>query len=93
MKVTIPEPVAWLWKWKDLPDAGWQCSMVGGWRDTSAIMTQSLITTDQAEAYSQAVRREALEEAAALCDRFAAREMHPAECAGAIRAMIPQEQS
>lgn len=28
-----------------------------------------------------------LEEAAGLCDRFAARGMHPAECAAAIRAM------
>ena len=32
-------------------------------------------------------RNKVIEECAALCDRFAAREMHPAECASAIRAM------
>ena len=35
-------------------------------------------------AASQAVTRE---ECAALCDRFAERDMHPAECAAAIRGM------
>src|SRR5690606_29217321 len=43
------------------------------------------------EAYAAAKVREALEDAAALCDRFAERGMHPTECAGAIRAMIPTD--
>lgn len=37
--------------------------------------------------YGRACERAAYEEAAALCDRFAERQMHPAECASAIRAM------
>lgn len=32
-------------------------------------------------------RAEAIEECARVCDRFASRNMHPAECAGAIRAL------
>lgn len=40
-----------------------------------------------APADRDAIRNEAYEDAAALCDRFAKREMHPAECAGAIRMM------
>ena len=32
-------------------------------------------------------REAALEECAAICDRFADRQMHPAECAAAIRAL------
>lgn len=38
------EPVAWRWRWKDLPDAGWQLSSVGGWRDTEHIEAQPLYT-------------------------------------------------
>lgn len=36
------EPVAWRWKWKDLPNAGWQLSSVGGWRETDAIKAEPL---------------------------------------------------
>ena len=36
------EPVAWRWRWKDLPDAGWQLSSVCGWRDTEHIDAQPL---------------------------------------------------
>jgi len=32
-------------------------------------------------------RDEAYERAAQICDRFAVRDMHPAECAGSIRAL------
>jgi len=39
------------------------------------------------EAAVQQARNVAFEAAASLCDRFAARDMHPAECAGAIRMM------
>lgn len=38
------------------------------------------------EAFAKMVRDEEREACAALCDRFAERDMHPAECAGAIRA-------
>jgi hypothetical protein len=34
-----------------------------------------------------AIEAATLERAASLCDRFAARDMHPAECAAAIRAL------
>jgi len=37
--------------------------------------------------FARAVRAQTLEDAAALCDRFAERGMHPAECAAAIRGM------
>ena len=37
------------------------------------------------------LRNEVLEEAAKVCDRFAEREMHPAECAAALRAMKEPE--
>ena len=37
--------------------------------------------------YARAVRAQALEDAAKVCDRFAERGMHPAECAAAIRGM------
>jgi len=50
----------------------------------------ALITTDQAEAYKDTCVREALEEAAGLCDRFSNRMMSAEECADAIRAMIPK---
>ena len=43
------------------------------WRETSM------------RAYGEACARAAIEAAAGICDRFAEREMHPAECAGAIR--------
>lgn len=36
------EPVAWRWRWKDLPDSGWQLSSVGGWRETDAIRAEPL---------------------------------------------------
>jgi hypothetical protein len=42
---------------------------------------------DQMRAYGEACARAAIEAAAGICDRFAEREMHPAECAGAIRRM------
>lgn len=35
-------PVAWRWRWKDLPDAGWQLGSVGGCRDTEHIEAQPL---------------------------------------------------
>mgnify|MGYP001266251943 CR=1 FL=1 len=41
-------------------------------------------------AFARAVERAAYERAAALCDRFAERQMHPAECADAIRALGEQ---
>jgi hypothetical protein len=41
----------------------------------------------QMRAYGEACARAAIEAAAGICDRFAEREMHPAECAGAIRRM------
>jgi len=44
------------------------------------------VSTEQA-GDAQSVRNAALEAAASLCDRFATRDMHPAECAGAIRMM------
>jgi len=44
------------------------------------------VSTEQA-GDAQSVRNAALEAAASLCDRFAARDMHAAECAGAIRMM------
>ena len=37
--------------------------------------------------FARVVEQAAYLEAAALCDRFADRQMHPAECASAIRAM------
>lgn len=37
-----PAPVACRWRWKDLPDAGWQLSSVGGGRDTEHIEAQPL---------------------------------------------------
>ena len=51
----------------------------------------SLYSSEKMEAYANARVRAALEEAAELCDRFAERDMHPGECAGAIRALIPKE--
>ena len=36
----------------------------------------------------QLVQAEEREACAKVCDRFAARQMHPAECASAIRAMV-----
>ena len=44
-------------------------------------------TADQLRAYGAACRVKALKDAAELCDRFAERDMHPAECAAAIRAL------
>jgi hypothetical protein len=46
-----------------------------------------LFSRDQMRAYGEACARAAIEAAAGICDRFAEREMHPAECAGAIRRM------
>ena len=43
-------------------------------------------TADQLRAYGAACAAEQRELDARICDRFAARDMHPAECAGAIRA-------
>jgi len=37
--------------------------------------------------FARAVRAQTLEDAAKVCDRFAERGMHPAECAAAIRGM------
>ena len=37
--------------------------------------------------FAREIRRLTREECASLCDRFATREMHPSECAAAIRAM------
>ena len=44
-----------------------------------------VLHSDHEAALAAAVAKER-EECAALCDRFAQREMHPAECAAAIRA-------
>jgi hypothetical protein len=44
-------------------------------------------TEAEMRAYGEACARAAIEAAAGICDRFAEREMHPAECAGAIRRM------
>lgn len=38
-------------------------------------------------------REEAIEECARVCDRFAERDMHPAECAAAIRAIKQKGES
>ena len=46
--------------------------------------------TTQQHAFTRAVERAAYERAAALCDRFAERQMHPTECADAIRALGEQ---
>lgn len=43
-------------------------------------------TADQMRAYGDARAAAEREQCAALCDRFAARDMSPAECAAAIRA-------
>ena len=62
----MPEPVAYLH-----PSGGViQRPITGLEKET---FTVPLITTAQAEAYAQAVRREALEEAAKVCDDRAAR--------------------
>jgi hypothetical protein len=42
--------------------------------------------------FARAIEAATLERAASLCDRFAARDMHPAECAAAIRAMKGKEE-
>ena len=53
--------------------------------------TRHYYTTAKVQAYARdfarAVRAQTLEDAAELCDRFAERGMHPAECAAAIRGM------
>ena len=64
---------------------------ISSWYDDIDNTEHDLITTTQAESYADARVREALEDSAALCDRFAERGMHPTECAGAIRAMIPTD--
>jgi len=65
----------------DLTDAwdGWMAAR-------RAAQSTAPVSTEQA-GDAQSVRNAALEAAASLCDRFAARDMHPAECAGAIRMM------
>lgn len=45
------------------------------------------------EAQLREAADDALERAAKVCDRFAAREMHPAECAAAIRAMKQSDEA
>ena len=91
-KVTMPEPVAWVRRHPDgtLTAEFLEDAVISPTRKQSGAW-MPMITTTQAEAYADARVREALEEAAALCDRFAERGMHPTECAGAIRAMIPKE--
>lgn len=49
--------------------------------------THAVAQAQYINAYAAACRAAALEEAAGICDRFAEREMHPAECAAAIRAL------
>lgn len=41
---------------------------------------------DFLERFAELVAKQAREECAEICDRFALRNMHPAECAAAIRA-------
>ncbi len=93
-KITMPEPVAWgiynpTFRSYELSKEKVETK----YRDDGTVVyvVVPFITTDQAEAYVTAKVREALEEAAALCDRFAERNMHPEECAGAIRTLIPKE--
>ncbi|MFA7386493.1 MAG: hypothetical protein WCZ87_02395 [Thiohalobacteraceae bacterium] len=74
-KVTIPEPVVL----RTVMPNDYRYGHVHGY------------TASQMKAYAAAKVREALEDAAALCDRFAERRMHPTECAGAIRTLIPKE--
>lgn len=85
--VKKPEPVAWRY-WRES-----RKRFVYLFKEPKVLQRrhQCLITTGQAEAYANERVREALEQAAGICDRFAGRGMHPAECAGAIRALIPKQ--
>ena len=91
-KVTMPEPVAWVRRHPDgaLTAEFLEDAVISTVRKKSGAWLP-MTTTNQAEAYADAKVREALEEAAALCDRFSERDMHPEECADAIRALIPKE--
>lgn len=53
---------------------------------TTLFMDTEFVRADDHEAAIQAAVAKERAECAELCDRFAAREMHPAECASAIRA-------
>lgn len=53
-------------------------------------LAKDLLAATPAQSLAR-LRNEVLEEVAKVCDRFAEREMHPAECAGAIRSMKEPE--
>ena len=102
-KTTMPDPEAWMLATQTLGgDVAWVLS----WSRSGAAVCcrlngeayeKALITTAQAEAYAQAMRREALELAADTCAGIAIPTNHDApnkqvalECALAIRALIPK---
>jgi hypothetical protein len=67
---------------------GYACHERAGLPDGSPDTIAARAALESAvRAYGEACARAAIEAAAGICDRFAEREMHPAECAGAIRRM------
>lgn len=97
-KVKKPEPVVWviyepISKRHILSEVELKTKYLDD--GTIAYSVSPVVFQSQSEAYANALAaesvRKALEQAASICDRFADRGMHPAECAGAIRALIPKQ--
>ncbi|NHC63272.1 hypothetical protein [Paenalcaligenes suwonensis] len=88
--VKKPEPVAWRIEHPH-PLFRTECTIdklvAAHWQQVADAEVVPLFGED----YINERVREALEQAASICDRFADRGMHPAECAGAIRALIPKQ--
>jgi len=95
-KATMPSPSAYLYT---TPSGARVVDLKRVDLDTPGLAISELITTTQAEAYADAVRREALEEAAQACEARIGTgcpgigteeyDQEAQECAQAIRALIP----
>lgn len=86
----VQEPVAYRYKVINyLGNAVW--TLATPRTDTTVLESQALYTappsSQRADALVEAAIEATRKECAELCDRFAEREMHPAECAAAIRSM------
>ncbi len=88
-KVTMPEPVASRWRWRDIENDPWKTTQGTAWKNPTAapkLEVEQLITTAQAEAYANARVREALEDAASMAD-----DVFAISVGDSIRALIPKE--
>ena len=92
MDMPLPEPNAYQYLFESYYGPVWRNDS-RDWNGSKPIKTRTLHSADQLHArdaqWRAIVAAEVAKEreaCAALCDRFAARDMHPAECAAAIRA-------